>query len=309
MTIKAEVFSNDEIGKVAAAYNQLITRFKGLIGDIHETNQLLADEANSLAQITEKTRAGVSRQQQETELVATATTEMSQTVDEVARNASQAADAAQNADVQASEGNRMVADMVDSTQKLADQLNEAGKIINRVEADSNAIGSVLDVIRGIAEQTNLLALNAAIEAARAGEQGRGFAVVADEVRSLAQRTQESTEEIQGMIQQLQEGSNEAVIAMKQGQERVQRTVGMAGRTGKTLTSIGDAISLIRDMNTQIATATEEQAAVSQEITSNIVNISEVSRSSAEAMEQLSISSQDLTKMGEEMDLVVAKFKV
>lgn len=309
LTLQVEVISNDEIGKVAIAYNDLIGQFKTIIESIHNSNKKLAHEATSLAQITEQTKAGAGRQQQETESVATATTEMSQTVDEVAQNASQAANAAQSADEQACEGNRLVTDMMGSTNQLADQLSGAGAIINRVESDSNAIGAVLDVIRGIAEQTNLLALNAAIEAARAGDQGRGFAVVADEVRSLAQRTQESTAEIQSMILQLQGGSNEAVTAMKLGQEQVQSTVKMADLTSEALTSIGKAIIVIRDMNTQIATATEEQSSVAQEITSNVVNISEVSRASVEAMEQLSQSSQDLTKMAKDMSLQVAHFKI
>jgi methyl-accepting chemotaxis protein len=309
LTLQVDVISNDEIGKVAIAYNHLIGQFKAIIESIHESNKKLAHEATSLAQITEQTKAGAGRQQQETESVATATTEMSQTVDEVAQNASQAANAAQSADEQACEGNRLVTDMMGSTNQLADQLSGAGAIINRVESDSNAIGAVLDVIRGIAEQTNLLALNAAIEAARAGDQGRGFAVVADEVRSLAQRTQESTAEIQSMILQLQGGSNEAVTAMKLGQEQVQSTVKMADLTSEALTSIGKAIIVIRDMNTQIATATEEQSSVAQEITSNVVNISEVSRASVEAMEQLSQSSQDLTKMAKDMSLQVAHFKI
>lgn len=309
LTLQVQVNSNDEIGKVAVAYNHLIHQFKGLIEGIHASNMQLAHEASCLAQITEETKVGVGRQQQETESVATATTEMSQTVDEVARNASHAANAAQSADEQASEGNRLVADMRDSANQLASQLGEAGLIINRVETDSNAIGAVLDVIRGIAEQTNLLALNAAIEAARAGDQGRGFAVVADEVRSLAQRTQESTTEIQDMIQQLQGGSSEAVAAMKKGQEQVQSTVKMANLTGDALTRISEEIILIRDMNTQIATATEEQAAVSQEITSNIVSISDVSNASVEAMVQLSVSSQDLTRMALQMEKDISQFKI
>lgn len=309
LTLQVQVGSNDEIGKVAVAYNHLIHQFKGLIEGIHASNMQLAHEASCLAQITEETKVGVGRQQQETESVATATTEMSQTVDEVARNASHAANAAQSADEQASEGNRLVADMRGSANQLASQLGEAGLIINRVETDSNAIGAVLDVIRGIAEQTNLLALNAAIEAARAGDQGRGFAVVADEVRSLAQRTQESTTEIQDMIQQLQGGSSEAVAAMKQGQEQVQSTVKMANLTGDALTRISEEIILIRDMNTQIATATEEQAAVSQEITSNVVSISDVSNASVEAMVQLSVSSQDLTRMALQMEKDISQFKI
>lgn len=309
LTLRVKVLSSDEIGKVATSYNRLIHQFKELIEGIHQSSDHLANEANSLALITEQTKEGTGKQQQETESAATATTEMSQTVEEVARNASQAANAAQSADEQASEGNRLVSDMMKSTQQLADQLSKAGVVINRVETDSNTIGAVLDVIRGIAEQTNLLALNAAIEAARAGEQGRGFSVVADEVRSLAQRTQESTEEIQGMIKQLQDGSNEAVAAMNLGQEQVKNTVDMANHTGAALTRIGESIMLIRDMNTQIATATEEQAAVSQEITSNVINISDVSRASTEAMNKLSLSSQDLTQMAKAMDKQLNQFKI
>lgn len=309
LTLHVKVDSNDEIGKVAIAYNQLMGEFKGVIEGIHESNIKLAHEASSLAGITEQTKEGAERQQQETESVATATTEMSQTIDEVAQNASQASDAAQKGDEEADKGKRLVIEMKASTNQLASQLTEAGEIVNRVESDSSAIGAVLDVIRGIAEQTNLLALNAAIEAARAGDQGRGFAVVADEVRSLAQRTQESTEEIQSMIQQLQAGANEAVKAMAIGQEQVQSTVDLAGHAGEAISSVNEAILLIRSMNTQIATATDEQASVSQEITSNVVNISDVSQASLNAMDQLKTSSVSLSDMVQAMEKKVSQFKI
>lgn len=309
LTLQVKISSSDEIGRVAIAYNHLMGEFKGVIEEIHESNLKLADEANSLAKITEQTKEGADRQQQETESVAAATTEMSQTIDEVAQNAAQASDAAQKGDEQADQGKRLVIEMKTSTKQLACQLTEAGEIVNRVENDSSAIGAVLDVIRGIAEQTNLLALNAAIEAARAGDQGRGFAVVADEVRGLAKRTQESTEEIQSMIQQLQAGANEAVKAMVIGQEQVQSTVDLAGLTGDAIGSVNEAILLIRNMNTQIATATDEQASVSQEITSNVVNISDVSQASVKAMDQLKASGNGLTKLVQVMEQKVSRFKI
>lgn len=216
------------------------------------------------------------KQKEEVDKVATAMNEMSATVHEVARNATEAAEAAQQADAETRTGKSVVSQAIEAIDLLASEVESAAQVIHKLEQDSDEIGAVLDVIRGIAEQTNLLALNAAIEAARAGEQGRGFAVVADEVRTLAQRTQQSTQEIQNMIERLQSGSQDAVKAMEQGKNRAQAGVTQAAEAGTSLETIAAAVSTISDMNTQIATAAEEQSVVAEEINLNINSISDMS---------------------------------
>jgi methyl-accepting chemotaxis protein len=233
---------------------------------------------------------------------------MTHAIEEVSRNAHQAADAANNANRETESGNKVLDEALASIHSLAARIGAAGQVIKRVETDSASIGSVLDVIRGIAEQTNLLALNAAIEAARAGEQGRGFAVVADEVRSLAQRTQESTQEIQGMIERLQAGAREAVRSMADGSDEMQRTMAQAARAGESLAAIKQAVAMINDMNTQIASATEEQMAVSQEISRNVVNISDVAKSSARSVQEVDKTSRELNNAATRLAGLVNEFR-
>jgi methyl-accepting chemotaxis protein len=192
---------------------------------------------------------------------------------------------------------------------LAKDVEEVADVIQKLESDSNNIGGVLDVIRGIAEQTNLLALNAAIEAARAGEQGRGFAVVADEVRTLAQRTQQSTEEIQHMIEQLQSGANNAVQAMKLGRDRAESTVQQAMQAGESLDAIKAAVGTITDMNTQIASAAEEQSAVAEEVNRNIINISDVAIKTTENVNETAEASAKLSQMAMQFSSLVHQSKL
>lgn len=307
LTIKVSVGHNDEIGQVASAFQRMLDRFREIISNVGDTSQQLQQYSSVLSNTTELTREGVAVQTRETYQVATATTEMTHAIEEVSRNAQQAAGAASEANHETDEGTRVIASAISSINNLSTQINNASNEINRVATDSSAIGSVLDVIRGIAEQTNLLALNAAIEAARAGEQGRGFAVVADEVRSLAQRTQESTQEIQQMIERLQSGTQDAVKTMADGTTEMELTVSEAQKAGASLASIAAAVALITDMNNQIATATEEQMAVSQEISRNVVNISDVAKSSEHSVEEVDKASNELKEAASRLAAIVGEF--
>ena len=308
LTVRVDIDQNDEIGSVAHAFQGMVNRFREILSDVREMSSHLQNSAQQLANSTEQTREGAAIQMRETDQVATATTEMTHAIEEVSRNAHQAADAANNANRETEKGNHVLEEALGSINNLSNRMDSAGEVIRRVETDSASIGSVLDVIRGIAEQTNLLALNAAIEAARAGEQGRGFAVVADEVRSLAQRTQESTQEIQGMIERLQSSAREAVRSMADGTDEMQRTMTQAARAGESLGAIKMAVSLINDMNTQIASATEEQMAVSQEISRNVVNISDVAKSSAYSVQEVDKTSRELNDAAGRLASLVNEFR-
>lgn len=308
LTIIVNTDSNDEISQVASAFQRMLERFRVIISNVHQSSGQLEEYATALSNSTELTREGVKVQTRETDQVATASTEMTHAIEEVSRNAQQAADAANDANRETKDGSQVLNQAIESINSLANRINASSEVINRVENDSSAIGTVLDVIRGIAEQTNLLALNAAIEAARAGEQGRGFAVVADEVRSLAQRTQESTQEIQDMIERLQSGAQAAVKSMSEGTEEMSRTLEKATLAGKSLTSIAGSVALINDMNTQIATATEEQMTVSQEISRNVVNISDVAKSSEQSVAEVDHASTELKETSSRLSHMVNEFK-
>ncbi len=308
LSVRVAFSSNDEIGQVAKAYQSMMDRFRAIISDVRMTSSHMQQSARELSTTTEETREGVAVQTRETDQVATATTEMTHAIEEVSRHAHQAADAANNANRETEQGNRVIDEALASIHSLSDRLNAAGDVIRRVETDSSSIGSVLDVIRGIAEQTNLLALNAAIEAARAGEQGRGFAVVADEVRSLAQRTQQSTQEIHGMIERLQAGAREAVRTMADGSDEMEKTMAQAARAGESLAVIREAVALINDMNTQIASATEEQMAVSQEIARNVVNISDVAKRSEHSVQSVERAAREVNSSAGRLAELVNEFR-
>lgn len=259
--------------------------------------------------IADQTRQITSDQQQQIDQVATAINEMTATVQEVARNTSEAAEAAVKADEEADKGREIVNQTLQSIRSLEATVSNATDVISTLDQDSQNIGTVLDVIKGIAEQTNLLALNAAIEAARAGEQGRGFAVVADEVRTLASRTQSSTQEIENTIAKLQAGAQNAVQAMTEGREQTSQTVQQTSDVSSSLNSIAQAVGIIKDMNQQVATAGEEQSAVSNEINQNISRISELAYSSSEGAEKTALSSSQLAGLGVQLAEHTKYFKV
>ncbi len=298
-----------EAGRLQLAITMLQARLRTAMGRITYPATHLAAAAEQLAAVTEQTNQGIRQQQSETDQVATAMNEMSATVQEVARNAEQAAHAAQQADEAAHSGKQVVMQGIAAIDTLAREVEQAAQVIQKLETESAGIGAVVDVIRGIAEQTNLLALNAAIEAARAGEQGRGFAVVADEVRTLASRTQQSTKEIQQMIQRLQTGASEAVQVMMQSRSQAQSSVQQAARTGESLEAITRAVENITGMNTQIASAAEEQSAVAEEINRNIVNISQVGNQTAAAAQQTAAASDELARLAAQLQSLVRQFRV
>ncbi len=299
---------NSEIAIMARGFNQFAGKVQSLVSQLAGSVENLSTMVHDISGIVEQTQTGSQQQSQQTEQVATAVTEMTVTIHEVASNANLAADSAQQADDNALLGKNVVSDTIASINSLATEIETGANVINKLSQDTVSIGSVLDVIKGIAEQTNLLALNAAIEAARAGEQGRGFAVVADEVRTLASRTQQSTTEIESMIDSLQVQANAAVEAITLGQEKAKTSVQNASNAGDALSKITESVATISSMNLQIATASEQQSAVSEEINQNIVSISHVAEENTRAANQLADSSQSLEQLANELQTLVSQFK-
>ncbi|CAK0774180.1 methyl-accepting chemotaxis protein [Gammaproteobacteria bacterium] len=301
---RIDIVSNDELGVTATVINHLLVKFHDILRNMAETTVQLSSQANMMSSHAEETNQRVSRQQAELEQLATAINEMSSTVQEVAHSTASAADATQQANEQANQGHEVVEETIAAISTLAKEVKGAATVIHQLQQESASIGTVLDVIRGIADQTNLLALNAAIEAARAGEQGRGFAVVADEVRTLASRTQQSTREIQELIQRLQSGASQAVTAMEQGSRTAEVGMDQAARAGTALEEIRRAVATLNDLNIQIATATEEQSAVAEEINRNVSNISTFAHDTALQTES---SSREMYSFSESLRQLTAQY--
>jgi methyl-accepting chemotaxis protein len=303
------VTRRDEIGVLQQGIQRMGATLRDLIGGIRDSVTQIASAAEELSAVTEQTSAGVNSQKVETDQVATAMHEMSATVQEVARNAEQASVAASAADQQARDGDKVVGEAIAQIEKLATEVGRSTQAMTVLEQESQKIGKVMDVIKAVAEQTNLLALNAAIEAARAGEAGRGFAVVADEVRGLAQRTQQSTEEIESLVAGLQNGTRQVSDIMLSSRTLTDSSVELTRKAGSSLESITLTVSNIQAMNQQIAAAAEQQSSVAEEISRSILNVRDVSEQTAAASEETAASSVELARLGNQLQMLVSHFRV
>jgi methyl-accepting chemotaxis protein len=301
--------SRDETGQLLSALGDMQTSLKTTIQQIASASDQLASAAEELNAVTESGSRGLVRQNDEIQQAATAVTEMTSAVEEVARNAVSTSEASQATSQQASSGRDKARDAVTAINGATSEIATSSTMVKDLAVQVRDIGKVLDVIRGIAEQTNLLALNAAIEAARAGEQGRGFAVVADEVRALAARTQASTGEIEGMINSVQASANQAVGAMDKSHALVTDTQALAHATGQALEQIAEGIAQINDRNLVIATASEEQAHVAREVDRNLVNIQDLSTQTAAGAHQTSASTQELSNLAVSFNTLVNRFRL
>ncbi|GJC00112.1 methyl-accepting chemotaxis protein [Aeromonas caviae] len=309
LTHRLKVDGRDELAQVATGFNNFVAKIHGSIEQVASNSRQLAATANEVAAKAQLTQHNCTAQRDRTVQVATAIHEMGATVSEIAGNASLAADVAKQANEQADAGAQVVAQARHGIVGLSGEIEQVAGVIESLASQTDSIGSILDTIRSISEQTNLLALNAAIEAARAGEQGRGFAVVADEVRNLASRSAASTAEIQGMINSLQEQSARAVSAMAQGRNQSLRVVTQADEANGALDQITGHITQISDMNIQVATATEEQSSVVGEINRNVEDINQLTMETADIAHQLTESSRNLQHLSGELDKLVGNFRL
>lgn len=309
LTLRCDASTQDELGEIAQHFNSMVTSFQQLIEQVIESVATINTSCKRVSENAMLASEGVGQQLNETDMVATAITEMGATIDEIAKTTELAALKAGKTHDNAQSGQLEVEQTIHKIQSLAEQLNSSAAVIGELERDSETIGSVLDVIRGIAEQTNLLALNAAIEAARAGEQGRGFAVVADEVRNLAMRTQSSTQEIANIIQTLQTRTRSIVQLMESSQKQGVESAEQAASAGALLKLINTDVRNIMDMSTQIAAAIEEQSMVAAEVNKNVVVIRDIAEESSHAADANASASDELKAQAEFLFRAVSNFKI
>jgi len=303
------VTRRDELGVLQQGIQRMGATLRDLIGGIRDGVTQIASAAEELSAVTEQTSAGTNSQKVETDQVATAMHEMTATVQEVARNAEQASHAASAADKEARVGDKVVGEAIAQIERLAAEVVRSADAMTQLEQESDKIGKVMDVIKAVAEQTNLLALNAAIEAARAGEAGRGFAVVADEVRGLAQRTQQSTEEIETLVAGLQNGTRQVSNIMLNSRELTDSSVTLTRKAGSSLESITQMVSDIQVMNQQIAAAAVQQGSVAEDISRSILSVRDVSEQTAAASDETAASSVELARLGNQLQMMVSHFRV
>lgn len=305
---RVDISTEDELGDMAGAFNHMMDKFQNIVNSVGLSTQQLTDAIEQMSKVTETTIQGVTRQRSETEQSAAGMNQMAASAQQTASIADQANEATRNAHSQTENGLRIVGEATASITELAQEVEEAGSVINALEDHTAKIESILDVIGGISEQTNLLALNAAIEAARAGEQGRGFAVVADEVRQLAQRSAESTQQIQEMIRELQNRSKVAVEVMNTSRTKAEATVERANEAGESFRNIADAIQQLSSLNAQIMTAADEQSSVANEMSQNLVSISSVSEETEQGTSLIRDSGQDLQKNARNLEALIKQFQ-
>ena len=309
LTRPITVDGKDEAGRLLAAMQTMQNKLRDTLHRISGSATQLASAAEELNAVTDESARGLSRQNDEIEQAATAVNEMTSAVEEVARNATSTSEASKAATSSAGDGRDLVMETVGAIERMGSDVQSTAELIGNLAEESRDIGKVLDVIRGLADQTNLLALNAAIEAARAGEAGRGFAVVADEVRALAHRTQQSTSEIERMIGSIQSGTEHAVDSMRNSTERAESTLNIAKGAGLALDTINSAVEEINERNLVIASAAEEQAQVAREVDRNLVNIRDLSAQSTDGANQTSAASTELSRLAVDLNTMVARFSL
>jgi methyl-accepting chemotaxis protein len=308
LTARLEVNGKDEISDVGHSFNEFVDKIRQTVMEVSQGVQQLARSSSEMDSLTEANLNRSRRQQAETGQISTATQEMTYTVSNVAESAQGALESANRAHSEASSGQLIVGGTLQAIQTLGGQIQSAAETIQSLERESDAIGSVIDVIGGIAEQTNLLALNAAIEAARAGDQGRGFSVVADEVRTLANRTQQSTAEILGMIERLQSQAHEAARAMRESSEMALSTVAKGEQTGASLNNIVESVASIQGMNQQIASAAAEQEVAAEEISQSLVRINNDGEEIVTDNRRISDTAQSLSQLSQQLESLVSHFR-